>query len=117
MAGTFSPAQEASVRDSHALPAAAVLDALASSAHGLSRDEAAARLQSFGRNSLPRPAPPGIVRVFLRQFTSPLIYVLLAAALLSLLIREYADAVFIFTVLLLNALIGSAQEYSAQRAA
>ena len=117
MAGTFSPAQEASVRDSHALPAAEVLDALASSAHGLSRDEAAARLQSFGRNSLPRPAPPGIVRVFLRQFTSPLIYVLLAAALLSLLIREYADAVFIFTVLLLNALIGSAQEYSAQRAA
>ena len=61
--------------------------------------------------------PPGIVRVFLHQFTSPLIYVLVAAALVSLAIREWSDAGFICAVLLLNAIIGTAQEYSAQRAA
>jgi magnesium-transporting ATPase (P-type) len=55
--------------------------------------------------------------VFLRQFVSPLIYVLALAALVSLLIQEWHDAGFIAAVLLLNAVIGTIQEYSAQRAA
>ena len=48
---------------------------------------------------------------------SPLIYVLIAAALLSLLIQEWSDAGFITAVLLINAIIGTIQEYSAQQAA
>jgi magnesium-transporting ATPase (P-type) len=87
------------------------------SPNGLSHAEAAARLQRYGRNSLPAAEPPGLVRVFLHQFTSPLIYVLLVAALVSLAIGEWSDAGFICAVLLLNAIIGTAQEYSAQRAA
>jgi magnesium-transporting ATPase (P-type) len=58
-----------------------------------------------------------VLRVFTRQIASPLIYVLLAAAVLSIVIREWSDAGFIFAVLLINALIGTFQEYSAQRAA
>jgi len=103
--------------DWHAKPLAWVLTHLQTSAHGLNQSEATARLQSYGRNTLPRPLPPSMTRVFLRQFASPLIYVLLAAALLSLLISEYSDAGFIFAVLMINAIIGTAQEYSAQRAA
>ena len=94
-----------------------VLDALQGSLHGLTRPEAAARLEVYGPNQLPRPPPPGLLKVFLRQFASPLIYVLLAAAVLSLLIQYWSDAGFIFAVLLVNAIIGTVQEFSAQRAA
>jgi magnesium-transporting ATPase (P-type) len=101
----------------HAQPAAEVLAGLQGSPNGLDHAEAAARLQRCGRNALPTAEPPGIVRVFLHQFASPLIYVLVAAALVSLAIREWSDAGFICAVLLLNAIIGTAQEFSAQRAA
>ncbi|NOR82213.1 MAG: HAD-IC family P-type ATPase, partial [Ardenticatenales bacterium] len=94
-----------------------VLTALRSSHHGLSRLEAATRLEQYGRNALPRAHPPGIALVFLHQFISPLIYVLVAAALFSLAIHEWSDAGFIGAVLLVNAIIGTIQEYSAQRAA
>ncbi len=104
-------------RPPHALPPEALLDALGSSRHGLTREAAAARLAEEGPNRLPRPLPPGVAQIFLRQFGSPLIYVLLAAALVSLAIGHHSDALFIGAVLLINALIGTFQEHSAQRAA
>ena len=101
----------------HALNADQVLQRLGASVHGLSREQAILRLQETGPNTLPKTAPPGMVRVFFSQFLSPLIYVLLASAVISLLIGEYSDAGFITGVLLINAIIGTAQEYSAQQAA
>lgn len=84
---------------------------------GLSSREAAARLAQYGPNSLPEPAPPGLVETFLRQFLSPFIYILMIAAAVSLLIGQLPSAIFIAAVLLLNAVIGAVQEYSAQRSA
>ncbi|ODN71083.1 putative cation-transporting ATPase F [Methylobrevis pamukkalensis] len=84
---------------------------------GLSSAEAAAVLARVGPNTLPQPAAPSLARVFLRQFLSPLIYILLAAAVVSLSLGDAGDAAFIGIVLLLNGLIGTAQEYSAGRAA
>ncbi len=101
----------------HAAPIADVLGALESSERGLTSQEAAVRLRSLGHNALPQAEPPGLLAIFLAQFKSPLIYILLAAALVSLLIREWTDAGFIIAVLLLNAGIGSYQEFSAERAA
>ena len=94
-----------------------LLVALGSSPHGLSHSEAVSRLTRYGRNALPRPQPPGIARLFLQQFLNPLIYVLLAAAVVCLAIQHWSDAGFIGAVLLLNAAIGTAQEHSAHRAA
>jgi Ca2+-transporting ATPase len=101
----------------HAASADDILTALQASRHGLSHTEASNRLAQFGHNTLPRTRPPGVIKVFLHQFASPLIYVLVAAALLSLLIQEWSDAGFITAVLLINAIIGTIQEYSAQQAA
>ncbi|HSF29318.1 MAG TPA: HAD-IC family P-type ATPase [Candidatus Tectomicrobia bacterium] len=101
----------------HAVSGEAVLGVLQSSGHGLSRQEAMARLEQFGRNTLPRPTPPGLVTLFLRQFLSPLIYILLIAAAVSVALQEWSDAIFIFAVLLINAVIGTIQEYSAERSA
>ncbi|MDH5425705.1 MAG: HAD-IC family P-type ATPase [Gammaproteobacteria bacterium] len=101
----------------HAESSETVLVALKSSLHGLTHSEAVARLEKYGRNTLPQAMPSGIGLVFLRQFASPLIYVLVAAALLSVMIKEWSDAGFISAVLIINAVIGTIQEYSAQRAA
>lgn len=99
--------------DRVALPAAATMG----EAVGLSSDEAARRLAEHGPNRLPDRPVPGPLRIFLRQFLSPFIYILLLAAVASLALGQIANTVFIVAVLLLNALIGTVQEYSAQRAA
>lgn len=88
-----------------------------SSQHGLNAEQAAARLQQDGPNKLPQAKADSALVVFIRQFRSPLIYILLVAALLSLALKEWSDAAFIGAVLLINAIIGFIQEYSAQRAA
>jgi len=84
---------------------------------GLSNETAQQRLQLEGPNTLPRPKQVGLVIVFLRQFRSPLIYILLFAALLSLFLQEWSDAIFIGAVLMINAIIGTVQEFSAQQSA
>ena len=84
---------------------------------GLSQGEAAERLQRYGRNALPEPKAPSLVVVFLHQFLSPLIYILLVAAIVSAAISDVEDAIFIGIVLLVNGVIGTVQEYSAGRAA
>lgn len=84
---------------------------------GLSSDIAAQKLIKYGANTLPQEKQPGVVRMFLRQFLSPLIYILLAAAVVSLWVGEPEDGIFIAIVLLINAFIGAFQEYSAQKAA
>lgn len=101
----------------YTVSAEAVLGSLDSSLHGLSHDEALVRIDIYGRNTLPKARVPGIAAVFLNQFKSPLIYVLVAAAVLSVAIQEWSDAGFITAVLIINAVIGSVQEHSAQRAA
>jgi magnesium-transporting ATPase (P-type) len=101
----------------HAVSSADLLGALATSEYGLTSEVAHARLQTLGPNALPQSTLPGLPTIFVGQFKSPLIYILLVAALVSLLLREWVDAAFIFAVLLVNAGIGSYQEFSAERAA
>ncbi len=101
----------------HALDAATVAERLASPDAGLSADEVDRRRRRFGANRLPEEHPPGLAQTFLRQFTNPLIYILVAAALASMFIGALADAAFIGAVLLLNAIIGTVQESKAESSA
>ncbi len=99
----------------HALDRASLYELLDATDAGLTEVEAGERLQVHGRNQLPERAPPSIWQVILRQFCSPLIYILLVAAVFSVLIGEVKDAVFIAGVLVINALIGTCQEQKAER--
>ncbi len=101
----------------HSLDAQAALARLNATVHGLTRAEVEARQVQYGANALPQPPVPGVFQVFLRQFLSPLIYILLIAAVVSLGLQEFSDAAFIFGVLLINAVIGTIQEYSAEKSA
>ncbi len=73
-----------------------------------------ARRARYGPNALEEAPPPSLLGILLHQFTSPLIYILLAATALTLLLGAYADALVIAAVLILNAVIGLVQEYRAE---
>ena len=100
----------------HAMDARAVADALATDPIvGLTDDEARVRTERYGANTLPEAPPRTALAVFLGQFTSPLIYLLLVAAAVAGLLGEVSDAVVIVVVVVLNAVIGAFQEGRAER--
>jgi len=101
----------------HAVSAEDVYRRLETHRGGLSHEEVKARQETFGENTLPEGKRDGILAVYLRQFTSPLIYLLLAAAVVSLAIGEWTDSLFIFVVLQINAIIGTIQEWKAETSA
>lgn len=83
--------------------------------HGLGEDEVKLHRATFGHNVLPQPQSRSALMVLLKQFHSGLILVLLGAAILSALIGNTKDAVIIFTVVLINALVSFYQEYRAEQ--
>lgn len=115
---TKKTSRSASQAAYHTQPGANVLESFRVSApQGLSRDEAQARLKEHGPNKLPIQPPPTLAIIFLHQFKSPLIYILLIAGGLAVLIGDVNDAVFIFAVVLLNAFLGTTQEWRAEKSA
>jgi Ca2+-transporting ATPase len=109
-------ATDSNERRWHALEAADALASVKSEASaGLSTAEARHRLERFGPNALPEARRRSAATIFLRQFASPLIYLLFAAAGIALALRHTSDAVVIFVVVLLNAVIGAFQEGRAER--
>ena len=84
--------------------------------HGLAEEEAKKRLATQGPNALKAKKPPTKLQIFLSQLKDPMIYVLLAAAVVSIALREFSDAGIILGVVLLNAIVGMVQEGKAQRA-
>ena len=100
----------------HALAPEVALRALASAPDGLSDEEAARRLREHGPNRLPRGRQSSMLLRFLLQFHNLLIYVLIAAGVLAAAIGHGTDALVIFAVVLLNAIIGFVQEGRAEKA-
>ncbi|WP_418318795.1 cation-translocating P-type ATPase [Piscinibacter sakaiensis] len=100
----------------HALAADEVLERLGVDAdRGLLPDVIAQRRAEHGPNALPEAPPKPLWRTFIRQFKSPLIYILFVAALLAVALGHQGDAAVILLVVLVNALIGSFQEGRAER--
>ena len=104
-------------RTHHDLAVADVLTLLhTDSAGGLAPEEAARRLTVYGSNQLPRPHTTGPVLRFLRQMNSPLVYVLIAAGVVTFLLGEYVDSSVIAGVVVVNAILGFVQESKAESA-
>ncbi|MDI1274291.1 HAD-IC family P-type ATPase [Polaromonas sp.] len=100
----------------HAMPAGEVLTRLGCDpAVGLSAAEVTQRRARDGANALPETQRRSMLSVFARQFKSPLIYILFAAAILAIAMAHYGDAVVILAVVLVNAVVGTFQEGRAER--
>jgi Ca2+-transporting ATPase len=85
-------------------------------ASGLTSAEARDRLALHGPNELARAKGTPPARVFLRQFLSPMVALLVAAAMVSGALGDMVDAIAIGTIVFLNAAVGFFQEYRAERA-
>jgi len=84
--------------------------------NGLSGKEAAERLKKYGLNLLPEKTPPSQLSLFITQLKSPLVYVLLFAALVTLAIGHFSDSFIIFLAVFINTILGFIQEKRASDA-
>ncbi len=92
------------------------LDHFDSRHEGLTDQQARKRLEQHGHNSIRTNQEVSAWRVLVDQFTSPMIYVLIGALVVTLAIQSWADAIVIALVLVVNATIGFIQEYKAETA-
>jgi len=83
---------------------------------GLTENEVKNRLQKYGLNKLPEKSPPSSIFVFLSQFKNPLVYILLAAGIVTFFLGDYSDTAIISFVVLINSILGFTQEKRASNA-
>lgn len=83
---------------------------------GLSTAEANERLNTYGPNALAKSKGLNIFKLILHQFTDPLIYILIIAAVITAFLGDYIDTVIILLVVAINAIIGFIQEFKAEKA-
>lgn len=82
---------------------------------GLSSSEAKLRLSQLGKNIIEQETKKGVLLIFVFQFKSPIVYLLLFAAAMSFFFKEWLDGIAILVVLLINSCIGFYMEYQADR--
>lgn len=99
----------------HSIKKEEVIKNLDSQVSGLEESEAKRRLEEYGLNELKQIYKVSPIKIFFKQFNNFLIYVLLAAIVISLLIRHYIDASVILVIVLLNASLGFFQQYKAEQ--
>lgn len=94
-----------------------IFESLETSADGLSAKEAAARLEKYGQNVLPKKKKDSIVKIFFMEFMDPLVLLLLVAIIASIIAGEFVDAAVIFGIILVDAILGTYQENKANKTA
>ena len=99
----------------YAQPLAEIFKKYNASEKGLSSHEAELRLHSFGSNEIETSKKDGPLKILFRQFSSPLVIILLIAVVVSFLLHEDVDAGLIAVIMVINALLGFVQEYRAEK--
>jgi len=100
----------------HELTPEDVLKHFSSTIEGLGEEEARTRLARYGPNEIRREHEISPAKIFLSQFSSFIVYILIAAIFISFILHEYIDGAVIIAILIVNALLGFFQEYKAEKA-
>lgn len=82
---------------------------------GLNAEEVARRQVQEGPNELPEAPPPSLLNLFVSQFSSMIVWVLVGAAIVSGLLEDWIDAAAIVVIVFLNGVLGFVQEFRAER--
>ena len=101
----------------HQLSPEETINRLNTTTDGLTMEEVLKRQAEHGRNTIPQPKSKTLLRIFLSQFLNPLIYVLIAAAAVSIFTGDIRDAIFIMAIIVFNSLLGTYQEWRAENSA
>ena len=100
----------------HTLSVEQSLKELKTSEKGLKGHEAEQRLHDYGFNELKGKEGLHPITIFLQQFSSPLVWILLVALIISIVLNEIVDATVIAIIVVANAILGFIQEYKAEKA-
>ncbi len=92
-----------------------VLKELGSSIDGLSQKEVNLRIKKYGKNIIQKFKTVSPIKIFLSQFRSFIIYILLAAAVLAFVLGEKIDTIIILVIVVINAMLGFFQEFKAEK--
>jgi P-type Mg2+ transporter len=118
-----SKAPEVKQQDNQAIPEAywslsssQLISALHSSKTGLKRADAAQRLKKYGPNTIRAQQQATALRLLLGQFKSPLVLILIFAAIVSGIVNEWVDASIVLAIVLSTTILGFVQEYTASNA-
>ena len=104
------------ISDFWQIPLSELLQKLDTSSDGITNNEADDRLRQYGPNSLKKQKRSGGIFLFLSQFKSPIILLLLFAAALSLFLQDSTDAIIIFVIIFVSSMLSFFQEYRATNA-
>jgi len=99
-----------------AMKSSEALDLLETTNEGLAQEDVSSRLKTFGKNEIEKEKRIGKLKIFLNQFRSPLIFLLIVAGLITILVKDYTDASVIFAAAILNSILGFYQENKAEEA-
>ena len=94
-----------------------LLEELKTGKTGLSQSEVNKRLKEYGLNELPKKKKDSIAKIFLMQFCNSITFIMIVAALLSFFIKEYTDAIAIVFIIMVDAIMGTIQEWRANKSA
>jgi len=91
------------------------LEELNTSLEGLSQQEAKKRLEEYGPNEIEEDGKIHPIVIFLKQFTSPIVWILIIAIIIAFIVGEMTDMYVIGAIVILNAILGFIQEYRAEK--
>jgi len=100
----------------HYVTSEEVLKHFSSNINGLTEREAQERHAQYGPNEIRREGGISSIKIFLSQFNSFIVYILIAAVFISFMLHEYIDGAVIIVILIVNAVLGFFQEYKAEKA-
>lgn len=83
---------------------------------GLSSEEVKKRLKEYGENKLTAKPKKTLFQTFITQLKDPMIFILLAAAVISGFMKEISDSIIILVVILINGMVGTIQEFKSEKA-
>jgi Ca2+-transporting ATPase len=83
---------------------------------GLSSEEAKKRLEKYGENKLSSKSKKTIFQIFFSQLKDPMIFILIAAAIISAFMGEISDSIIILVVIFINGIVGTIQEFRSEKA-
>lgn len=98
------------------LPSEQLFSVLNTSKNGLQSSEASQRLKQYGLNTIGAKEKTSALRLFVNQFKSPLVLILIFAAIVSGVVKEWVDASIVLAIVLGSTILGFIQEYAAGNA-
>lgn len=92
-----------------------IYETLHTSEEGLSTEDATKRLEKQGKNEIPKKKPDSFLKIMFRQLLDPIVLLLVVAMIFSFMINEVVDAVAIFFIIIIDLLMGTFQEWKANK--